>query len=118
MSENKTYGSWISPITSDLIVSETVRLGQVILGNESTYWTEGRPQEGGRNVIVCCTADGQVNDVTPEPFNVRSRIHEYGGGAFAVVDKTVYFSNYLDNQIYRQEMGARPVAITAGSGRS
>ena len=48
MSENKTYGSWISPITSDLIVSETVRLGQVILGNESTYWTEGRPQEGGR----------------------------------------------------------------------
>ena len=117
MSENKTYGSWISPITSDLIVSETVRLGQVILGNESTYWTEGRPQEGGRNVIVCCTADGQVNDVTPEPFNVRSRIHEYGGGAFAVVDKTVYFSNYLDNQIYRQEMGARPVAITAGSGR-
>ena len=117
MSENKTYGSWISPITSDLIVSETVRLGQVILGNESTYWTEGRPQEGGRNVVVCCTADGQVNDVTPEPFNVRSRIHEYGGGAFAVVDKTVYFSNYLDNQIYRQEMGARPVAITAGSGR-
>ena len=117
MSENKTYGSWISPITSDLIVSETVRLGQVILGNESTYWTEGRPQEGGRNVIVCCTADGQINDVTPEPFNVRSRIHEYGGGAFAVVDKTVYFSNYLDNQIYRQEMGARPVAITAGSGR-
>ena len=117
MSENKTYGSWISPITSDLIVSETIRLGQVILDNESTYWTEGRPQEGGRNVIVCCTADGQVNDVTPEPFNVRSRIHEYGGGAFAVVDKTVYFSNYLDNQIYRQEMGARPVAITAGSGR-
>ena len=117
MSENKTYGSWISPITSDLIVSETVRLGQVILGNESTYWTEGRPQEGGRNVIVCCTADGQVNDVTPEPFNVRSRIHEYGGGAFAVVDKTVYFSNYLDNQIYRQGMGTRPVAITSGSGR-
>ena len=115
--ENKIYGSWISPITSDLIVSETVRLGQVVLDDESIYWTEGRPQEGGRNVIVCCTADGQINDVTPEPFNVRSRIHEYGGGAFAVVDKTVYFSNYLDNQIYRQEMGARPVAITAGSGR-
>ena len=115
--ENKIYGSWISPITSDLIVSETVRLGQVVLDDESTYWTEGRPQEGGRNVIVCCTADGQINDVTPEPFNVRSRIHEYGGGAFAVVDKTVYFSNYLDNQIYRQGMGTRPVAITSGSGR-
>jgi len=115
--ENKIYGSWISPITSDLIVSETVRLGQVVLDDESTYWTEGRPQEGGRNVIVCCTADGKINDVTPEPFNVRSRIHEYGGGAFAVVDKTVYFSNYLDNQIYRQGMGTRPVAITSGSGR-
>ena len=117
MSKLENNGSWISPITSDLIVSETVRLGQVVLDDESTYWTEGRPQEGGRNVIVCCTADGQINDVTPEPFNVRSRIHEYGGGAFAVVDKTVYFSNYLDNQIYRQGMGTRPVAITSGSGR-
>ncbi|HIA64539.1 TPA: S9 family peptidase [Candidatus Poribacteria bacterium] len=115
--EIKSYGSWVSPITSNLIVSETVRLGQVVLDNESTYWTEGRPQEGGRNVIVHCTADGQKNDVTPEPFNVRSRVHEYGGGAFAVVDKTVYFSNYLDNQIYRQEMGSRPVAITSESGR-
>ena len=115
--ENKSYGSWVSPITSGLIVSETVRLGQVVLDNESIYWTEGRPREDGRNVIVRCTVDGQKNDVTPEPFNVRSRVHEYGGGAFSVVDKTVYFSNCLDNQIYRQEMGSRPVAITSGSDR-
>ena len=50
--EDNTYGSWVSPITSNLIVSETIRLGQVVLDNESIYWTEGRPKEDGRNVIV------------------------------------------------------------------
>ena len=115
--EDNTYGSWVSPITSNLIVSETIRLGQVVLDNESIYWTEGRPKEDGRNVIVRCTAEGERTDVTPETFNIRSRVHEYGGGAFTVVNKTIYFSNYLDNQIYQQETGALPVAITSGSNR-
>jgi dipeptidyl aminopeptidase/acylaminoacyl peptidase len=106
------YGSWKSPITSDLIVAETVSLGQIALDGEDTYWLEGRPSEGGQNVLVRCTPDGQTTDVTPAPFNVRTRVHEYGGGAFLVVGGTVYFSNFADQRLYRQAIGSEPQPLT------
>jgi dipeptidyl aminopeptidase/acylaminoacyl peptidase len=108
------YGSWKSPITSGLIVSETIGLGQIALDGEDVYWVEMRPAEGGRNVIVRRTPDGRATDVTPAPFNARTRVHEYGGGAFAVADGqavAVYFSNFTDQRLYRQDPGveARPI---------
>lgn len=106
------YGSWKSPITSDLIVAGTIGLGGVRLDGDTVYWSEMRPTEGGRNVIVRRTADGQITDVTPPPFNVRSRVHEYGGGAFLVHQGTLYFSNFVDQRVYRQDAGQEPVAIT------
>jgi dipeptidyl aminopeptidase/acylaminoacyl peptidase len=106
------YGSWKSPITSDLIVSETVALGQVERDGDDIYWGEGRPAEGGRVVVVRRTPDGKTADITPAGFNVRSRVHEYGGGAFLVADGTVYFSNFDDNRLYRQDPGAAPRPIT------
>ena len=107
-----SYGSWKSPITSDLIVSETIGLGQIALEGQDVYWIEVRPTEGGRNVIVRRTPDGTRTDVTPPPFNARTRVHEYGGGAFAVADGTVYFSNFADQRLYRQDPGAEPRPIT------
>ncbi len=106
------YGSWKSPITSDLIVSETIGLGQIALDGEDIYWVEQRPAEGGRNVIVQRTPDGQTTDMTPAPFNARTRVHEYGGGAFAVADGTIYFSNFADQRLYRQALGSAPEPIT------
>jgi len=106
------YGSWKSPVTSALIVSETVRLGQIALDGDDIYWVEARPAEGGRNVVVRRTPDGRMTDVTPPPFNARTRVHEYGGGAFAVADGTVYFSNFADQRLYRQDSGAQPRPIT------
>ena len=106
------YGSWKSPITSDLIVSETIGLGQIVLDGEDIYWSEMRPAESGRYVVVRRTPDGQTADVTPPPFNARTRVHEYGGGAFAVADGTVYFSNFVDQRLYRQDPGAQPQPIT------
>jgi len=108
------YGSWKSPITSDLIVSETVRLGQVMLDldGEDVYWVEMRPAEGGRCIVVRRTPDGRTTDVTPSPFNVRTRVHEYGGGSFAVTDGAVYFSNFADQRLYRQDPGAEPRPVT------
>src|SRR6185295_10600015 len=93
MAETQTapYGSWKSPITSDLIVSGTIGLGQIALDGDDVYWIEARPTEGGRQVIVRRTADGQTADVTPAPFNARTRVHEYGGGAFVVSAGVVYF---------------------------
>src|SRR5437868_13968639 len=86
------YGSWRSPITSDLIVAGTVGLSQVLLDGPDVYWVEARPTEGGRNVVVRRGADGSVADVVLAPFNARTRVHEYGGGSYAVADGTVYFS--------------------------
>ena len=106
------YGSWKSPITSDLIVSETIVLGQIALDGQDIYWVEMRPTEGGRYVIVRRTPDGRTTDVTPLPFNARTRVHEYGGGAFAVADGTVYFSNFADQRLYRQDPGGEPRPIT------
>ncbi|HEV2915598.1 MAG TPA: S9 family peptidase [Pyrinomonadaceae bacterium] len=106
------YGSWKSPITSDLIVTGSIGLHQSTLDGEDVYWTEMRPSEGGRSVIVRRSADGRTEDVTPPPFNSRTRVHEYGGGDYLVADGTLYFSNFSDQRIYRQRMGQTPEAIT------
>ena len=114
MSAVKTapYGAWKSPITSDLIVAESIGFQQVTLDGDNIYWSEMRPQEGGRYVVVQRTPDGQIQDATPAGFNVRTRVHEYGGGAFAVHAGVVYFSNFADQRLYRQAPGAAPVALT------
>ncbi len=103
------FGSWESPITSDLIVSETVGLQEIMIDGEDTYWLESRPTEGGRSVLVKRTQDGETLDLTPQPFNVRTRVHEYGGGAYTVSHGVAYFSNFSDGRIYRlNEQGPEP----------
>lgn len=106
------YGSWRSPVTAEMIASVSVRLGEVALDGADVYWVELRPAEGGRSVVVRRTPDGQLSDVTPPPFDVRTRVHEYGGGAFAVAEGTVYFSNFADQRLYRQDPGSQPRPIT------
>ncbi len=106
------YGSWKSPITSELIVTGSVGLYQPILDGEDVYWMEMRPSEGGRSVIVRRSRDGQTEDATPPPFNARTRVHEYGGGDYVVLDGTIYFSNFSDQRLYRQTSLSEPEAIT------
>lgn len=106
------YGSWRSPITSDLIVAGTVGLGNLALDGESIYWTEMRPAEHGRCVIVRRDPEGRIADVTPSAFSVRTRVHEYGGGAFIVDQGTVFFANFADQRLYRQDPGKEPRPIT------
>src|SRR5688572_17040482 len=110
--QTSPYGFWSSPITSDLIVSEAIGLGQIALDGEDIYWGEMRPKEEGRTVIVRRTPDGTIIDQTPPSFNARTRVHEYGGGAFTVRDGVIYFSNDADQRLYRQEVGAEPKPIT------
>jgi dipeptidyl aminopeptidase/acylaminoacyl peptidase len=106
------YGAWKSPITSDLIVAQSISLSEVRLDGGTVYWVEGRPQEQGRNVVVRAGADGDATDVTPAPFNARTRVHEYGGGAWTMHDGTLYFSNFADGRLYRQAPDAAPQALT------
>ena len=109
--EPAPYGSWRSPITPGMIASDAVSFGQLALEDEEAYWLETRPTEGGRGVVVR-RSGGQASDVTPAGFNVRTRVHEYGGGAFAVADRVVYFSNFADQRVYRQAPGAQPRPLT------
>src|SRR5437763_9085970 len=106
------YGSWKSPITSDLIIAGTIRLSSVALDGDDIYWIEQRPSEKGRNIIVRRTVEGGIADVTPPLFNVRSGVHEYGGGAYAVHDGTIYFSNFSDGRIYGQRIEGEAEPIT------
>lgn len=110
------YGSWNSPITADLLVGGTISLGQLVVDGAAVYWTEGRPAEGGRYVIVKWTAENGRFDLTPAPFNARTRVHEYGGGAYTVHNDTAYFANFADQRLYRQELGGAPQPVTPDLG--
>jgi dipeptidyl aminopeptidase/acylaminoacyl peptidase len=96
-----------------LIVSETIKLGQVFLDGSDVYWSESRPAEGGRNVILKWSPGGSIENLTPKPFDVRSRVHEYGGGAFAVSEGIIYFSNFADQGLYAQESRSKPRLLTS-----
>ena len=106
------YGSWKSPITSDLIVSGGIGLDLVGLDEDTVYWTEARPTEAGRVVIVQRALNGATSDVIPPPFNARTRVHEYGGGAVLVAAGVVFFSNFTDQQLYRVRRDAEPQPLT------
>ena len=95
------YGTWKSPISAQTVAEQGLRLGFVALDGDDVYWLEGRPHEGGRNALVKRTANGAIADVTPRDHNVRTRVHEYGGGAFLVSNSIVYYSNFADQRIYR-----------------
>jgi dipeptidyl aminopeptidase/acylaminoacyl peptidase len=109
------YGSWRSPITSDLVAADSVRLMDVLLDGSDVFWIESRPQEQGRHVIVRYVNEGTPEDVILSPYNARTKVHEYGGGAALIYRGTVFFSNFSDQKLYRQDQSgtARPVSQTS-----
>jgi dipeptidyl aminopeptidase/acylaminoacyl peptidase len=106
------YGEWKSPISSDLIVAGTVGLGQICLADDRVYWSEARPTEAGRNVVCGWSSQQGIQEINPAPFNARTRVHEYGGGAFIVAQNTLYFSNFADQRLYSQKNGELPQVLT------
>jgi dipeptidyl aminopeptidase/acylaminoacyl peptidase len=116
-----SFGTWDSPITPEAIVADTVSLDQVAIDGGDIYWIEGRAREQGRCVLVR-HRDGVNQDVTPAPWNVRTRVHEYGGGAYAIDRGTVLFSNFSDQALCRlvptaDASGLPDVLTTAGARR-
>ena len=78
------YGSWRSPITIDALLAGNTALSAPQIHPAGVFWIEGRPGENGRSVLVRRGTEGTAQDVTPTGFSVRSRVHEYGGGAYTV----------------------------------
>ena len=109
-------GSWSSPISSQALAGERVALDEPSIVDGHVYWLEGRGSAGGRVVLV---RDGE--DLTPAPFNIRTRVHEYGGGAYVVQGDVVVFSSFADLRLYRLDLsnldaGPRPITPGAESG--
>jgi len=108
------YGSWSSSITLDLVANEGgVTYGSLSVDADGVYWLETRPQEQGRAALVFLPHGGSSIDVVPQGFNVRTRVHEYGGGAWFRDGSVCYCSNFDDSRLYRIDRpGAEPQPIT------
>jgi dienelactone hydrolase len=110
------HGSWKSPITARLIAEQSIALRELAIDDEDIYWVESHPVEGGRCTIMQRARTGVVTERTPAGFNVRTRVHEYGGGAFTVEDGTIYFANSRDQRLYRQPATGAPEPLTSRDG--
>jgi dipeptidyl aminopeptidase/acylaminoacyl peptidase len=109
------YGTWPSPLGAQRVAAGVKPLSAPRIAGDSIFWLEGRPAEAGRVAAVRRAAQGAGEAVTPAPFNARSRVHEYGGGAYAVRGGTVYFSNFADNLVYSHTPNAAPQPLTTNS---
>src|SRR3990170_1521981 len=106
------FGSWSSPISATQAAARRSGRNQAIVSGGFIYWTENRPDEGGRVAVMRKAAGMPPEEATPPGFDCRSRVHEYGGGAFLANGKTLFCSKFEDQRMYRIEPGADPVPIT------
>jgi dipeptidyl aminopeptidase/acylaminoacyl peptidase len=107
------YGQWPSPISVEMAVASAIALREPRFDGDDVLWTEGRPAEAGRQVVVRWNSGFGTRDELAAGFNARTMASEYGGGAYAVYDGTLYFANLADGRIYRQSRGGQPSALTA-----
>ncbi|HEY0279852.1 MAG TPA: S9 family peptidase [Solirubrobacterales bacterium] len=114
MAEVAPYGSWRSPIEPDVIAKGGRRLGfPALAADGAVWWLEGRAAEGGRSALMRHPAGGEPEEVTPPGANVRTRVHEYGGGAWKLLAaELAVYVDFADQRLYRLELGGEPVAIT------
>ena len=112
VAEIRPYGSWASPVTAASLAEGAIGVAEPRVADGRLYWLETRPAEGGRLVAMTRDAGGAVKQLTPEGFNVRTRVHEYGGGAYVVAPDGLWFSNFRDQKLYRQAGDAAPEPMT------
>lgn len=107
------YGSWPSPLSPEQASTASPRLeGAAFVGDE-VWWGESVPAEGGRTTVRRRLADGTVETVLPAPWNARSRVHEYGGGSWAVTEEgALLFVDKADQRVRMLTPGAEPRALT------
>lgn len=112
MSTKIAYGSWPSPIPAEMLVEGAALPSDVHAENGLVWWSQSRPDQGGRQQVVRREIDGSVVDALPDGFNARTRVHEYGGAAWWVHDGVVFANSWEDQRVYRSEPGGRVAALT------
>lgn len=110
MAISKPYGEWSSPISAARVAQGARPLSVVRIAGGKIHWLEGRASEGGRNTLVCLD-QGQVKELTANPWNVRTRVHEYGGGAYLVTPELLVFSHFQNNSLMLQKPGQEVLAL-------
>lgn len=108
MASVRPYGSWPSPIDAATVAGDTRSFGAIDIDDGTPYWLERRPSEGGRGVVCRADESGGHTEVTPEDVDVRTTVHEYGGGDFAVADGTIVYSRFEDQRLYRDAVAGEP----------
>lgn len=106
------YGTWHSALAAADLARSAITLNYLQTTGGALHWVESRPADGGRYVIVTPAANGEVRELTPSGFNVRTRVHEYGGTPYALSQGAIYFSNFSDQRLYVQRPGEDPIALT------
>lgn len=106
------FGTWRSPISAQAIAAGSKALSSIRIHGDEVFWLEGLAAQGGRVAMVRAERNKACQTITDLTVNVRSRVHEYGGGAYLVSDDEVYFSNFSDNLVYAQRVGEPPRPIT------
>jgi len=116
--EVRPFGSWPSPVTAQRVASSALRLSQPQLAGGRVHWLEGRPAEGGRQQVVALDpAGGEPEDLTPADVNVRTRVHEYGGGDYRVQAGHCVYSDFADGSVRIQPLaGGAPRVVVAADG--
>ncbi|MFS0714444.1 prolyl oligopeptidase family serine peptidase [Microbacterium sp. 2P01SA-2] len=113
MSQQLPYGSWPSPLTAAWASASSLRLDGASFAGDEVWWGESLPDEAGRVAVKRRRSDGTVEVVLPAPWNARSRVHEYGGGAWTVSDEGVlFFVDKSDQRVRRLSPGGEPEALT------
>ncbi len=114
-SPSRPYGTWCSPVTARAVAGKSLRFGALQGEGGTLYWSESRPEEGGRGVIMRARPGGEAEDVLPAPFSARSRVHEYGGGEYLAAGENMYFVDADSQDIYAIVPGASPLRLTQAS---
>ncbi|MEG2423796.1 prolyl oligopeptidase family serine peptidase [Glutamicibacter sp.] len=115
------FGSWPSSISAHDVAAGTKPLGGACFFSDKLIVQEGRPAEGGRITLMEYGTDGTAGaELIQAPFNVRSRVHEYGGSSWMLIEggtSAIVFANFADQRVYRQTVGAHDAAaLTPASG--
>jgi dipeptidyl aminopeptidase/acylaminoacyl peptidase len=102
------YGSWPTPITSELVVRSARLPSGIGSDGDDIWWSESRPEEGGRTAILRLGADGSRTEILPAPWNARTGVHEYGGGAWWVRGGVVWFADWTSQRLHRLAFDGDP----------
>ncbi len=111
------WGTWPSPIGAEQVAYGAPRRAESSLHNNALYWLESLADESGRVTLFRASADGAVERIVPQPFSLRSKVHEYGGGCYDFLNNRVFFVNGDDQEIYSAPLEGQdaPEPVTQAS---